>query len=253
MPWTGNKLNGIYLREDAIYGTMNFHIHTTWSDGVYTPEIIVREAVKKKVDKIAITDHYLTKKTSSIPPKYIKMYLEDIRALRKKYGSKVDIYIGLEIDFSPRTNIASLPDFEGFNFLLFEYVQDDLWDGYPLWDLLDLRKRIKVPVILAHNDLGRNFGNTDISSFLRVLEADNIGIELNTNINYTQLGMPYYRASQRIFEKVKNYDIPISVGSDLHDDLELIDDVGDALSFIQEVHLERNFKLFLKEVEKNEE
>ena len=227
---------------------MNFHIHTTWSDGVFTPEIIIREGIKRKIDKIAITDHYLTKKTSSIPPKYLKMYMEDIKGLRKKYGKDIDIYIGLEIDFSPRTDIDNIPDFSDMDFLLFEYVQDDIWGGYPLWMLLETRKKLNLPVILAHNDIGRNFGSVDINSLLRVLESDNIGIELNTNINYTKLGMPYYRVAQRFFEEIKNYKIPISVGSDLHEDLNLINDVSDAFSFIQELHLEKNFKLFLKEI-----
>lgn len=226
---------------------MNFHIHTTWSDGIYTPEIIVREAVKRKMEKIAITDHFHTKKVSSIPSKYLKMYLEDIHALRKKYRD-IEIYAGIEVDFSPRTDIDSLPSFEDFDFVLFEYVQDTLWDGYPLWMLLDIRKKIVPPVILAHNDLSRNFGGTDIEAFLRVLEADKIGIELNTNLNYTKLGEFYYRLAAPIFERIKNFKIPISVGSDLHEDLDLIDKVDDALSFIQEMHLENNLKLFLKMV-----
>jgi len=228
---------------------MNFHIHSTWSDGTYTPEVIVKEAIKRKVDKIAITDHYLTKKTASLPPKYLKMYVADLLTLRKKYSKDIDIYIGLEIDFSPRTELDSLPNFEDIDFLLFEYVQDELWDGYPLWRLLELRKRIDRPILLAHNDLSRNFGSGDLNALLRVLEADNIGIELNTNLNYTKLGLPYYRTFDEFFKNMASRDIPVSVGSDMHDSLELIADTGDALSFIQEMHLENNFKLFLKEVE----
>ena len=232
---------------------MNFHIHTTWSDGTFTPEIIVREAIKRKMDKIAITDHYLTKKTASLPPKYLKMYVEDLKGLRKKYSNEIDIYIGLEIDFSNRTDLDNLPDFSDVDFLLFEYVQDELWDGYPLWMLLNLRKKIKKPFILAHNDISRNFKNADYNALLRVLEADNIGVELNTNYNYTRLGLPFYRLAEDFFVNLRNYKIPVSVGSDLHDEIENLKNVEDAFTFIQENHLENNFKLFLKEVEENEE
>ncbi len=231
---------------------MNFHIHSTWSDGIYTPEIIVREAINKKMEKIAITDHYETKKVSSVPKKYLNMYVEDLKALRKKYGDEIDIYIGIEVDFSPRTNIDALPDFEDFDLVLFEYVQDSLWEGYPLWMLLDLRKDIDSAVILAHNDLSKNFGDTDVDALLRVLESDKIGIELNTSLNYTKLGTYYYRLAEDIFRVIKNYKIPVSVGSDMHGDLERLNDVDDAFSFIQEMHLDENFKLFLKEVSKNE-
>ncbi len=228
---------------------MNFHIHSTWSDGTYTPEIIVREAIKKKMEKIAFTDHYSTKKTHSIPEKYLKMYVEDLKALRKKYGDKIDIYIGIEVDFSTRTDIEHLPSFEDFDLVLFEYVQDSLWNGYPLWMLMDIRKDIPATVVLAHNDLSKNFGSSDVAAFLKVLESDNIGVELNTNYNYTKLGEPYYRLAYFIFEEMRNYNIPVSVGSDMHDNLENLNNVDDAFSFIQEVHLEENFKLFLKEVE----
>ncbi len=231
---------------------MNFHIHSTWSDGTYTPEIIVREAIKRKMEKIGFSDHFRTKKVASIPEKYLKMYVEDIKALKKKYEDRIDIYVGIEVDFSPRTDIDHLPDFQDFDFVLFEYVQDSLWDGYPLWMLLDLRKEIGAPVLLAHNDLERNFGSSDMHAFLRVLEADDIGVELNTNYNYTKLGEPFYRLSYRIFEEMRKFKIPISVGSDMHSEIERISDVGDALDFIQELHLEENLKLFLKEVSKNE-
>ncbi len=231
---------------------MNFHIHSTWSDGTYTPEIIVREAIKRKMDKIAITDHYLTEKTASLPPKYVKMYIEDLRTLKKKYSKDIDIYIGLEIDFSPRTDIEHLPNFEDVDFLLFEYVQDEMWEGYPLWMLLNIRKKFEKPVILAHNDISKNFGSGDYLSLVKVLQADNIGIELNTNYNYTKLDMPYYRLAEDFFDVLKNYNVPISIGSDMHHDLNEINDTSDALSFIQEKHLESNFKLFLKEVDKNE-
>ena len=229
---------------------MNFHIHSTWSDGTYTPEIIVKEAIKRGVEKIAFTDHFRTQKTASIPPKYVRMYVEDIKGLRKKYGEEVDIYIGLEIDFSPRTDLDSLPDLSDFDLVLFEYVQDSLWDGYPLWMLLDIRKDIDAPVILAHNDLSRNFGSSDMHALLKVLESDRIGVELNTNYNYTKLGEFYYRLASPLFQEMRNYRIPVSVGSDLHDNLDRIGDVKDAFDFIQEMHLEENFKLFLKEVER---
>ncbi len=231
---------------------MNFHIHSTWSDGTYTPEIIVKEAIKRKIDKIAITDHYATTKTTSLPPKYIKMYVEDLKALRKKYGKEIDIYIGLEIDFSPRTDIDNLPDFSDVDFLLFEYVQDEFWEGYPLWMLLNLRKEIDKPFILAHNEISRNFKDSDIVSLVRVLEADNIGIELNTNFNYRKFEIPYYRLAPQFFRLISEYKVPVSVGSDMHDDLNDLANVEDAFSFIQEMHLEDNFKLFLKEVEKYE-
>ena len=72
-------------------------------------------------------------------------------------------------------------------------------------------------------------------------------------MNYTKLGDFYYRLAAPIFERVRDFQIPISVGSDLHEELDLLDEVDDALSFIQELHLEKNLKLFLKEIGKRYE
>ncbi len=242
------EISGTYIIGEYIKRAMNFHIHSTWSDGVYTPEIIVKEAIKRKIDKIAITDHYHTRKTRSIAPGELGTYIADIKTLRKKYARDIDIYVGVEIDFSSRTDIDNLPSFEGLDFVLFEYVQDELWGGHPLWMLLNIRKNIKCPVLLAHNNIARNFKDVDLDALIKVLEADNIGVELNTNQDYTQLGAPYYRIATVFFSKIAGKKIPVSVGSDMHENLELLGNTGDALSFIQEMGLESNFKLFLKEV-----
>ena len=36
---------------------IDLHIHTNYSDGIFSPEEIVAIALKRKVPKIAITDH----------------------------------------------------------------------------------------------------------------------------------------------------------------------------------------------------
>ena len=39
---------------------VDLHVHSTFSDGTYTPEELVREAVNKDLAALALTDHDTT-------------------------------------------------------------------------------------------------------------------------------------------------------------------------------------------------
>lgn len=62
---------------------IDFHIHSTRSDGRYTPEELVDMAVKNSINVMAITDH--------------NVLSPDIEALENKHSGKVTILTGSEI------------------------------------------------------------------------------------------------------------------------------------------------------------
>lgn len=45
------------MKKPAQTGLADLHVHTTFSDGQYTPEIVVQKALEKGLSAIAITDH----------------------------------------------------------------------------------------------------------------------------------------------------------------------------------------------------
>lgn len=107
----------------------NYHTHTTMSDGAYTPEELVQKAIEAGLDEIGISDHYYTLKggINCVDDDKIDDYLGKIEELRQKYGDKIRILAGLEIDTSCFNLKRSKLPFEKLNkldYVLFEYVED---------------------------------------------------------------------------------------------------------------------------------
>ncbi|MGC8662868.1 MAG: PHP domain-containing protein [Thermoplasmata archaeon] len=222
---------------------MDFHIHSKFSDGLFSIEDIINYAKEKNFQIIGITDHYETIKTVSIPKNNLLNYISVLHIYKKNFNLKSS----LEIDFSPRTSLDHLPydELNSLDYLLFEYVQDPLWNGYPFWKLIEEIDKIHIPIGLAHNHIMKNFKDVNINEFLDVLESHKIFIEINTNKIYSILGEYFFNLSEEFFKMLKNRDIPVSVGSDMHTNLMDMLNVDKGFKFIENLGLERNFQLFL--------
>ncbi len=223
---------------------IDFHLHSTFSDGLYGLNEIARYAYEKGFYAIGITDHFSTRKVRSMDPAEIKRYLEEIESI----DIPLKIFKGLEIDFSPRTDISLIGGkiFEGLDYILFEYVGDISMGGYPLWKLLDIYDDIGLPIGLAHNNLQKNFSSIEMDNFLDLLETHQIFVEVNTNKNYSILGDYYYSLSDEFFKKFKDRDIPVSIGSDMHENLNEMLNVSRGIKFIESLGIEENVRIFLK-------
>ncbi len=221
---------------------MNLHNHTTFSDGKYSGDEIVSEAIEHELKWVAITDHYRTSKVMSLDPHDIGVYISSMNKLKRKFKGEIKVLAGIEIDSSrDRTNFATVPwkELNKLDFVLFEYVQDDLWSGMPLWQLLKLRKNLKPPMGLAHNDIGRNFANTNISKMLHVLKSHNIFIELSSTLRNSKFNKPYYHFAEGFFRRVKG-EILLSIGTDTHTEIKDVGDVSDAYHFIDKLGLQED-------------
>lgn len=77
----------------------DLHIHSEWSDGVLSIEEIVKEAINRKYEYVAITDHSPSSRIAnglSVERLYDK--LEEIDKLRQKFKGKITILSGSEVD-----------------------------------------------------------------------------------------------------------------------------------------------------------
>lgn len=223
---------------------MNLHNHTTYSDGRFSPRDIVEAGIRAGLSVVGISDHYRSSKTRSMPPAALDEYVENVRRLAIHYKDRIRVLVGLEIDSSPdRTEDLSYLPFAQLNkmdYILFEYVQDEEAGGMSLWELFDMRKELEPPVGLAHNDIGRNFADIEPTVLIPVLETNHLFLELCPSPRHSKLQRPLYRHSLEFYARLKNTKVELSIGTDTHDNLDDVGDVGDALAFVRELGLEKN-------------
>lgn len=221
---------------------MNLHLHTKYSDGIFSMEELAEAAVHYGISVIGYADHYITTKTTCIERHAEKPYLKEIEQLKRKYANVLRVYGGVEIDCSISEFQLEKYNYEFLNkldFILLEYVNDAAHDGLSLQDMLPFLKNINVPVGLAHNDIGKNFEGIEYGVLAEFLSTHGIFVELDTSRRYRRFEMPYYRIAAEFF---RNYGqiLKLSIGSDVHTEIEEIANIGDALNFIQKYNLEKS-------------
>ncbi len=79
----------------------DLHTHTVYSDGKNTAEEMVLAAIKAGLDTIGISDHSYTDidKTYCMKKDKIGAYINEISALKEKYGDKIRVLCGVEQDY----------------------------------------------------------------------------------------------------------------------------------------------------------
>lgn len=99
-----------------INSLQNLHTHTTYCDGVNTPEQIVTAAIEKGFGAIGFSEHsymhYSKHIEINMDAEKTKKYKAEIASLKKKYKDKIDIFCGLEFD------IYSDIDMAGYDYLI---------------------------------------------------------------------------------------------------------------------------------------
>lgn len=213
----------------------NLHNHSTFSDGIFTPEDIILYAISCDLEGIGICDHYSTKKVRSVI--HLEKYFKELNYLKNKYGEDIRIYSGLEIDFSPRSdvyglisNIELLMDY--CDYLLFEYVADTDNKGYGIEDFFKTRELLyDIPIGLAHTFIEKNIIPRSPDLALRLCNG-NVFIELCSGNRNLYNGVPNFIESFDFI--IANKDLlKFSAGSDTHRDLREVELAEEALDFIR--------------------
>ena len=186
----------------------NYHVHTTMSDGSFTPEYVVESAISAGLSEIGIADHYFTAKAGIhfVDDRDLPKYISIIRALNKRYSKRIKVLAGLEIDSSCYNSKRSRLPFNLLNnldYVIFEYIEDKIMGKktkdslraserdemtkmgdpymeigvYTLMDLIEIRKRLKCSVGLVHPNLGQNFSHYDPITLAKILKENKIFID----------------------------------------------------------------------------
>ena len=92
----------------------NFHSHCTFCDGRSHPEDFVKFAISNKFRAYGFSSH------SPLPfetfwnmhQNDMTEYIAEVNRLKNKYADRIEIYLGLEVDYLDLTYNASIPDFQ---------------------------------------------------------------------------------------------------------------------------------------------
>lgn len=90
----------------------NFHSHSHHCDGKESMEEYVKAAIDKKFKAFGFSAHSPLPFPNewSLTPEGFRRYVQDALYLKEKYSSKINLYLGLEIDFIP----GHSDDFDAF-------------------------------------------------------------------------------------------------------------------------------------------
>jgi len=92
----------------------NLHTHSTFCDGIHTPEEMVQFAIDKGFDSLGFSGHSYTGYSpyTHVTPESTEEYKKVITALKPRYADQLKIYLGLEVDmYSPI-------DLTGYDYLI---------------------------------------------------------------------------------------------------------------------------------------
>ncbi|MBI4856012.1 MAG: histidinol-phosphatase HisJ [Acetobacterium woodii] len=79
----------------------NYHIHSDYCDGKNTLEEMVVAGITAGLTSLGLSSHLPLPFTNdwTMKEEYIDQYLNDVKNLKEKYASIIELYCGIEIDF----------------------------------------------------------------------------------------------------------------------------------------------------------
>jgi histidinol-phosphatase (PHP family) len=97
----------------------NYHTHSSFCDGRSDPESFVEHALKTGVAHLGFSSHGPVDFDTDwhMRGENYTRYLGEIRRLKEKYRGRIDIYLGLEVDFFTDLG-ASLYEREDFDYII---------------------------------------------------------------------------------------------------------------------------------------
>lgn len=234
----------------------NYHMHSNYSDGKADPEEYVKAAVEKGFVSIGFTEHGPTKfkKHWELKPERVGEYFSEIKRLKNKYSSDIEIYCGLELDFLPGVEsndfyehdidyrIGSIHyffdeediygvdcNFEDFKKTIFDYFSGDVKKmvGEFYSRIIQMVEKFQ-PEIIGHFDLikinntqnqffheGESWYISEVMKVLEYISSKGTMLDVNTGgITRGYLTEPY--PSAWALREAARLKIPVTLNSDAH-------------------------------------
>jgi histidinol phosphatase-like PHP family hydrolase len=221
----------------------SLHNHTPFSDGAYTIDEVIEAhfdcpALKgHELGGIGISDHLFAtpssrelhneKEFERLFAKETRNYVAAVKTARQQWAGRVPVFCGAEINWPLNKHMLDVVRamIDGVDYVLFEYVD---WAG--LTQLANQARRWPCPVILAHTDVSVTYPNTSMDQVVRTLANARIVYELNSKL------MPLAN-QDRWFRVLPNHRVTIAIGTDLHDDLSVLNDLPVMHEYVRQHNL----------------
>ena len=238
---------------------VDYHMHTTFSDGKDTYPTYLEVARRKDLAEIGFTDH-ITMAPVDWCVKEIDypVMKENLKSLCNDFSEDVQVRFGIEVDYFPgkeeelRELIAYFPvDYvigsvhfiNGWNFdtdqsYYGKWPNDELYKMY--FELVQQAAKSGLFDVIGHIDLIKKFrcwpenDQTHLyEQTLKVIKEANVVIELNTS----GLDRPCHEffPNKKILEIASRNGIPITLGSDAHHPDQVARHYEDAIQLLKDV------------------
>lgn len=81
----------------------NLHTHTNYCDGKCNTEEMILSAINNNFHSIGISTHgpFIYETDWNIHIRNLEKYMEEVLFLKEKYKNKIDVFLGMEIDYLP--------------------------------------------------------------------------------------------------------------------------------------------------------
>jgi len=219
---------------------LDYHMHTTFSDGRSEMAEFVDEAVRKGIDEIGFSDHiFLRKEDWSMDWADLTKYVSSISELNTT--SQISIKAGLEVEFVPcgMEGLMEMINRFDFDYLMgsVHYIGDWQFDNEKqieewkrrdvtqvyeqYYDLVQTMAKTQLFDFVGHLDLVKKFNhrpNRDIQDLLletvKTIGKSGMCIEVNTGGLRKPCREVY--PSEKLLKICFDNGLPITFGSDAH-------------------------------------
>lgn len=223
---------------------INLHNHTAFSDGAYTIDELVEAHLDCKDASFAgvgISDHlFCTPQSHEVGSEReferifaneTRKYVREVSDARRRWEGKIQIFVGAEISWPLNKQMLNVIRgmLDGVDYVLFEHLD---WAG--LTTLANQSRKFPCPIGLAHTDVGEQFPNTSMDQVVRTIANARIFYELNSKF------LPIDKRN-RWLALLPKHRVGITLGSDTHDDLNVISTVAELHSGAQHFGLDQKY------------
>ncbi|UCG04497.1 MAG: PHP domain-containing protein [Candidatus Heimdallarchaeota archaeon] len=157
---------------------IDYHIHTSFSDGFFDPRDMIQAAAARGIQEVCITDHHSGWKPA-LSVLDLEEYFITLDEIRRQDSLGTEVFIGIEVDLSSIDSLFQLQEFQ-WDLILFEYVfAQSSWEKSFQQVLNFKKKNPDYKVGLAHARFTR-VSESRIDYVLNKIQEFEIIIELNT-------------------------------------------------------------------------